>query len=149
MKIRRIRKKSKKTFCKTFFHEKTFFSEKSFFFPLFFHRSNLRFSAEDIFLRPRPTRRMRGGTADMAHQSTGYTQRSRNARTRVFARISCPAMKKMLFVKFLFLRADLGKRIFAPRCAGRRTWGNPRGYSRVLGEYLPARCAGRRTWTHQ
>ena len=54
----------------------------------------MRFSAEDIFLRPRPTHRMRGGTADMAHQSTWHTQGSRNARTRVFARISCPAMKK-------------------------------------------------------
>ena len=83
MKIRRIRKKSKKHFVKRFFHEKTFFLKKTFFFHLFFHRSNLRFSAEDIFLRPRATRRMRGGTADMAHQSTGlqtrFTERS-NAR---------------------------------------------------------------------
>ena len=42
-----------------------------------------------------------------------------------FVECRVPRRKNMLFVKFLFLRADLGKRIFAPRCAGRRTWGNP------------------------
>ena len=42
-----------------------------------------------------------------------------------FVECRVPRRKDMLFVNFLFLRADLGKRIFAPRCAGRRTWGNP------------------------
>ena len=103
---------------------------------------------------------MRGGIADMAHQSTRHAQGSRNARTRVFARISCPAMKKdavcQVFIspgrpgKTHFRAAmrrssDLGeplRTVAAPRGAvpGCSTW--VQGY---LGAGVPG-CRG--TWVH-
>ena len=130
--------------------------KKRFFFHLFFHRSNLRFSAEDIFLRPRATRRMRGGTADMAHQSTGlqtrFTERSnarfcsnlvprdeKNAVCQVFISPGRPG--KTHFRAAMRRSSDLGeplRTVAAPRGAvpGCSTW--VQGY---LGAGVPG-CRG-------
>ena len=135
--------------------------KKRFFFHLFFHRSNLRFSAEDIFLRPRATRRMRGGTADMAHQSTGlqtrFTERSnarfcsnlvprdeKNAVCQVFISPGRPG--KTHFRAAMRRSSDLGeplRTVAAPRGAvpGCSTW--VQGY---LGAHLGAAPECRGTW---
>ena len=129
MKIRRIRKKSKKHFVKRFFHEKTFFLKKTFFFIFFFIGRTCVF-LQRIFSSDRELPAACAAALLTWHTKVpGYRQGSRNARTRVFARISCPAMKKDAVCQVFISPGRPGKTHF---CAAMRRSSDLGEPSRVL-----------------
>ena len=142
MKIRRIRKKSKKHFVKRFFHEKTFFLKKRFFSSFFFIGRTCVF-LQRIFSSDRDLpAACAAALVPCQTKVPGIYNVHATVERAFFLECRVPRRKNMLFVKFLFLWADLAKRILAARCADRRTWRNPRGYLSISRRDAPVayRC---------